>query len=139
MTDNTEHLALKANMQSVTLASALDKEGWLDLYADDAIVMDPVGSSPFDESGNGHRGKEAIARFWDTVIAPAQITMTVHKRIPSGDRACAVLQSAVSKMGTEVEMIATYQVNDEGKITEMRAFWSWAEMEAQLAKIMGNG
>ncbi|HRG49905.1 MAG TPA: hypothetical protein PKW02_02605, partial [Pseudomonadales bacterium] len=60
------------------------------------------------------------------------------KRIPSGDRTCAVLQTAVNDLGkgkTEVEMVAVYEVNDEGKITRMSAFWSWAEMEVQLKKL----
>ncbi len=138
MTQDTEHLAIKANMQSIALAMKGDREGWLALYADDAVVKDPVGVSPFDATGNGHQGKAGVAKFWDTVIGPSRLTITVHKRIPSGDRACAVHQTAVNDMGkgkTEVDMIAIYQVNDEGKITEMSAYWSWAEMEAQLKKL----
>ncbi|HRF89019.1 MAG: hypothetical protein E6Q87_03945 [Cellvibrionales bacterium] len=138
MNTNTEHLAIKANMQSVALAAQGDREGWLALYADDAVVQDPVGISPFDTTGEGHRGKAAIAKFWDMVIGPSKLTIHVHKRIPSGDRTCAVLQTAVNDLGkgkTEVEMVAVYEVNDEGKITRMSAFWSWAEMEVQLKKL----
>src|ERR1700735_4696656 len=40
-----------------------DREGWLDLFADDAVVQDPIGPSPFDPSGTGHHGREAIAAF----------------------------------------------------------------------------
>lgn len=138
MSIDTEHLAIKANIQSVTLAMKGDREGWLALYTDDAIVQDPVGKSPFDTSGDGHHGKAAIAKFWDTVIGPSRLTINVHKRIPSGDRTCAVLQTAINDMGkgkTEVDMIAIYEVNDEGKIIRMSAFWSWAEMEVQLKKL----
>lgn len=138
MNADTEHLAIKANIQSVTLAMKGDREGWLALYTDDAVVQDPVGKSPFDASGDGHRGKAAIAKFWDTVIGPSRLTINVHKRIPSGDRVCAVLQTAINDMGkgkTEVEMIAIYEVNDDGKIIRMSAFWSWAEMESQLKKL----
>ena len=85
MTANTEHLAIRANMQSVALASQGDREGWLALYADDAVVQDPVGISPFDATGAGHRGKAAIAKFWDMEIGPSKLTINVHKRIPSGD------------------------------------------------------
>lgn len=138
MSTDTENLAIRANINSVTLAMKGDREGWLALYADDAIVQDPVGKSPFDASGEGHRGKAAIAKFWDTVIGPSRLTINVHKRIPSGDRACAVLQTAINDMGkgkTEVEMIAVYEVNDDGKIVRMSAFWSWADMESQLKKL----
>lgn len=66
-TDNS-NLAIQANIQSITLAMKGDREGWLALYADDAVVKDPVGKSPFDTSGEGHKGKAGIAKFWDTVI-----------------------------------------------------------------------
>jgi len=33
------------------------KEDWLALFAEDAIVEDPVGTSMFDPDGTGHRGK----------------------------------------------------------------------------------
>jgi hypothetical protein len=138
MSNESSHLALQANINSVTRAMNSDREGWLALYADDAVVRDPVGISPFDATGQGHRGKEAIARFYDTVIGPSRLTIKVHKRIPSGTHACAVHQTAINDMGkgkTEVDMIAIYQVNDEGKITEMSAYWSWAEMEAQLKQL----
>lgn len=136
MNERSDHLAIQANMNSIRLASQGDKEGWLALYADDAVVKDPVGISPFDATGEGHVGKEAIAKFWDDVIGPSNITLTVHWRIPSGDRACAVHQSVVSSMGgdlkTEVEMVAIYELNEEGKIQRMSTFWSWAAMEEQL-------
>jgi hypothetical protein len=125
-------------MQSITLAMKGDREGWLALYTDDAIVKDPVGKSPFDASGEGHKGKAAIAKFWDTVIGPSRLTINVHKRIASGDRSCAVHQTAINDLGkgkTEVDMIAIYEVNDEGKIIQMSAYWSWAEMETQLKKL----
>jgi hypothetical protein len=51
MSTENSHLAVQANIQSVTLAMKGDREGWLALYADDAVVKDPVGKSPFDASG----------------------------------------------------------------------------------------
>ena len=139
MSDVLNHPAAQANLQSVTLAMKGDKEGWLALYADDAVVQDPVGVSPFDASGEGHKGKAAITKFWDMVIGPSRLTINVHKRIPSGAKACAVHQTISNDLGkgrkTEVEMIAIYEVNDAGKITRMSAFWSWDEMQAQLKKL----
>lgn len=139
MTTELDHPAAKANLNSITLAMKGDREGWLALYADDAVVQDPVGVSPFDATGDGHKGKAAIAKFWDTVIGPSRLTITVHKRIPSGTKACAVHQTITNNLGkdrkTEVEMIAIYEVNDAGKITRMSAFWSWDAMLAQLKKL----
>ncbi len=139
MSEQSDHLAIQANMDSIRLASQGNKEAWLDLYADDAVVQDPVGISPFDATGEGHVGKEAIAKFWDDVIGPSNITLTVHTRIPSGKLACAVHQTAINDMGgdikTEVEMLAVYELNEAGKIRRMSAFWSWASMEEQLKSL----
>jgi hypothetical protein len=47
--------------------------------------------------------------------------------------------TALNDMGngikTAVDMIATYEVNEAGKISAMRAYWSWDEMEQQLKKL----
>ena len=34
-----------------------DKEGWLEIFAPNAIVQDPIGPSAFDPSGQGHHGR----------------------------------------------------------------------------------
>ncbi len=58
--------------RSRAAVGAKDREGWLDLFADDAVVEDPIGPSPFDPEGHGHRGKAAIAAFYDNVIAGSE-------------------------------------------------------------------
>ncbi len=49
-----------------------DKEGWLQLFAEDALVQDPIGKSPFDPEGTGHRGRAAIGKFYDEVISSSE-------------------------------------------------------------------
>ena len=140
---DTTHLAEKANIASVTLASSKQKQAWLDLYADDAVLKDPVGISPFDPEGQGHRGKAAIEAFWDNVIGPANMTINVIQRLSSGTHDCAVLQEAVNDLGngqqTIVTMIATYRVNDEGKITAMSAYWDFDGLMQQLQTQSAQG
>jgi len=57
--------ARDAAKQSMVLTEAGDRDGWLALFADDAVVEDPVGPSAFDPEAKGHRGKEAITAFYD--------------------------------------------------------------------------
>jgi hypothetical protein len=59
MSDKT-HLAVEANRLSIKFAMERNKEAWLALYTDDAVVCDPVGVSLMAPSGEGHHGKEAI-------------------------------------------------------------------------------
>ena len=69
-------------------AVAKDKQNWLDLFADDAIVQDPIGKSPLDPVGDGHKGKEAIEKFYDTVIANGNIEFNILESIPCANE-CA--------------------------------------------------
>ena len=66
----TEHPAHAAGRRSREAVQARDKEAWLAVFADDAIVEDPIGPSAFDPEGKGHRGRDAISAFWDKAIAP---------------------------------------------------------------------
>lgn len=138
MSETKIHQAMRANRLSMNYAMAGDKDAWLDLYSDDAVLADPVGVSPFDPSGEGHRGKAAIATFWDTVIGPAKLKITAHQRITSGDRICAVSMTAMNDLGngikTSIDMIAVYEVDEAGKICSMKAYWSWDELAGQLAR-----
>src|SRR5215472_6925233 len=68
-----------------------DRDGWLDLFTDDAVVQDPIGPSPFDPEGKGHHGKDAIAAFYDTVIAPSEaIDFEIEESYLAGDEVADV-------------------------------------------------
>ena len=131
-----DHPAIKANIQSVQFAAQGNKAAWLALYAEDALLQDPVGISPLEPTGNGHKGKAAIEAFWDMIIAPSNISLNVKQRIMSGPLNCAVMQEVVNDMGngktTTVDMIATYAVNNEGLIVEMCAYWDFDALMAQM-------
>jgi hypothetical protein len=53
---------------SQAAAGRKDREAWLALFAPDAVIEDPIGPSPFDPEGKGHRGTEGINAFYDNVI-----------------------------------------------------------------------
>ena len=136
---NKTHLAVEANKKSIKYAMEGNKEAWLALYTEDAVVCDPVGISPMDPSGEGHHGKQAIAAFWDAVIGKANLEITVNKRWTSGEYCCCVAQVAKNAVDdgnfTECDMLATYHVNEEGLITSMKAHWSFDDMMDQLGKL----
>lgn len=134
-----EHLAVQANKLSIGYAMEGNKEAWLALYTDDAVVADPVGKSPMDPSGEGHRGKAAIEQFWDTIIGPANLEIRVDKRWTSGDHCCCVAQVARNTLPdgrhTECDMLAVYEVDEAGLITRMAAHWSFDDMLEQLNRL----
>jgi steroid delta-isomerase len=106
-----------------------DREAWLNNFADDACVEDPVGVSPLDPTGMGQRGKEAIGVFWDTMIAPGRIEFAMRESWPAGDKAVANVGSIFNEMpgGTKIEAkgVYVYHVNDEGKVIHLRAYWDY--------------
>jgi len=115
-------------------AVAKDKQNWLDLFAEDAIVQDPIGKSPLDPVGEGHKGKEAIENFYDTVIANGNIEFNILESIPCADE-CANFAQIVNVVGDvkiETKMIVIYRVNSDDKIVSLRAFWDYEKMEDQL-------
>ena len=115
-------------------AVAKDKQNWLDLFAEDAIVQDPIGKSPLDPVGNGHKGKEAIEKFYDTVIANGNIEFNILESIPCADE-CANFAQIINVVGDvkiETKMIVIYRVNSDNKIVSLRAFWDYEKMEDQL-------
>ena len=118
-------------------AVAKDKQNWLDLFAEDAIVQDPIGKSPLDPVGEGHKGKEAIEIFYDTVIANGNIEFNILESIPCADE-CANFAQIVNVVGDvkiETKMIVIYRVNSDDKIVSLRAFWDYEKMEDQLKAI----
>jgi steroid delta-isomerase len=112
---------------SMAAVEAGDREAWLDLFAEDAVVEDPIGPSAFDPEGRGHRGREAIAEFYDSVIAVNDsIRFTIHQSLLCGDEAANVGVIRITLAGgtaVEVDGIYIYRRSSEGKIASLRAFW----------------
>ena len=128
------HPAVTASENSAKFAMAKDKESWLGLFAEDAFLADPVGKSMLDPDGKGHQGKAAIERFWDNVIAKANLTLVASQRIPCDNTCVAVLQATNDLGGikTVIDMVGLYEVNEEGKLSSLKVYWDFSELMAQL-------
>ena len=121
-----QHPAHLAGKRSRAAVAARDKEAWLSVFADDAVVEDPIGPSFFDADGTGHRGKEAIAAFWDKAIAPTDnLEFNFVDTFQCGNEEANV-GSIVTTMGGHritTEGVFTYRVDDAGQMIALRAFW----------------
>jgi len=119
--------ARELGQASMAAVEAHDREAWLALFADDAVVEDPIGPSAFDPEGEGHRGIEAIAAFYDNVIAVNEsIRFTIHQSILCGDEAANVGIIRITFTGgsaVEVDGVYIYRRSPEGRIASLRAFW----------------
>ncbi|WP_092806286.1 nuclear transport factor 2 family protein [Rhodococcus globerulus] len=122
----TEHPARVAGNASRAAATGKNKEAWLDLFAEDGWVEDPVGPSGFDPEGKGHHGREAISKFYDMTIATTEsLEFLIDDSLVCGNENVNIgkIRSTVGGMVVDAEGVFVYRVNDEGKIQSLRAFW----------------
>ncbi len=121
------HPARQAGLLSQKYVSEKNREAWLDLFAEDAVVQDPVGVSPLDPTGKGQVGKAAIAAFWDGVIAKGKVSFDYPRSYAAGDE-CAFIGTVYSEIGGNEfgsEGVFVYRVNEQGKLVSLRAFWEF--------------
>jgi hypothetical protein len=127
-----EHPARLAAQRSIDAVHAKDKDAWVANFADDGGVQDPVGASPLDPSGEGHRGKDAIAAFWDKQIAPNRVLFNIKDSYACGQE-CANAGSITIVMEnglvTVVNGVFLYRVNDDGRVVSLRAFWEFDKLK----------
>ena len=112
---------------SMAAVEAGDRTAWLALFAEDAVVQDPVGPSAFDPEGNGHQGLEAIAAFYDNVIgANESIRFTIHQSFLCGDEVANVGVIRIGFAGggaVEVDGVYCYRRGPDGRLASLRAYW----------------
>lgn len=105
-----------------------DRAAFVANFAPDAVVEDPVGPSPLDPTGRGHRGHAAIGAFWDGIIAPGSVRFAIERAIVCGDE-IANIGTIFNRMpdGREIgaEGVFVYRVNGEGKLVSLKAYWDY--------------
>jgi steroid delta-isomerase len=121
------HPARDAQRNALRCAIAGDKQGWLDLWAAECEIFDPVGPSVFDPEGSGHHGTAGIAHFWDVAIAPVE-RFDVEVRASYACGAAAAQEATFTTSFPDgsraaVDLVTVYQVDAAGLITSMRAYW----------------
>ena len=99
-----------------------DVDGIVDLYVDDATIEDPIGSDL-------HRGKEAVRAFYAGTAGTVTMKLSGPVRV-AGTEAAAPLVVLMGPAGEEnaLDIISQMVFDDDGKITAMRAFWSFDAM-----------
>jgi steroid delta-isomerase len=108
--------------------TANDREGWLDLFAADAWIEDPVGT-PI------RTGREELGAFWDeTHTVPDSIELRPLGIVTViGSEGIFTMQARASLGGQifVVDIIDLMTFDDEGKITTMRAFFDQSTMRPE--------
>ena len=134
----TKHPAHEAGGRSREAVVARDKDAWLAVFAEDAIVEDPIGPSAFDPEGKGHRGRDAISAFWDLTIAPTtKIEFVFHQTYQCGNEEANVgyILITTAEYQVKADGVFTYKANDAGQLVALRAYWEMDRAAASTRKI----
>jgi len=128
------HPARNAARASMTAVEAGDRAAWLALFAPDAVVEDPIGPSMFDPDGQGHRGPDEIAAFYDNVIAMGRIEFAIRESYAGGNE-CANVGTITTTLPDSsraiVDGVYTYRVDHDGRVVALRAYWEAAGMRLE--------
>jgi len=103
----------------VAAYTANDRAAFLDAFADDGVIEDPVGTP-------SHSGRDARGAFWDTVHQLTErMTFDVKDVVICGAEAAMVfrIHAGSADAGIVLDAVDIFQVDDDGKIASMRAYW----------------
>lgn len=121
---------LRTAKASPEIAGQHDKAKWLSLYADDAVVEDPVGT-PASHGGRreGRLGDE-LGRFYEAFIEPSGIEMVVRKDIVCDMHVFRAVDIHTTNLKTGLEMVVPanllYEIVERDgqlQIRRMQAHW----------------
>lgn len=121
--------ALAASQASWRCVQSHDRGGWLALMSPDVVIEDPIGPSYTNPDGQGVRGKDAVAEFYDANIAVNNLRLTCEESFLSSspDEAAHILvlrSEFEGGMTSTVRGVFCYRVDDAGLITNIRGYWN---------------
>jgi len=109
-----------------------DKKAWLDLFSNQGVIQDPVGTRPhravWDEK-NKTSNKKTLGKFWDTYIATNDIKFHVHQDVVGANmvfRDVDIEIKASTGLVTVVPTYILYELTEEDgklKIARLAAHW----------------
>jgi ketosteroid isomerase-like protein len=107
------------------------REDWLSRFAADVRVEDPVGHLP------PIAGRDSLAAFWDGAISALRSTrFEVSRQWEAGDEAMLIATVhvvAADGASATYEGAFNYEVDADGAIVFLRAFWDLPAVAAALA------
>jgi len=108
---------------------AMDAEAWIATFASDATSYDPVGAPPTV-------GHDALRQFFGAIVGAFERVGLTEEHIFIAGNGAAVKWTGQGKgkNGRDVrfEGIDIFELNEDGLIQTIRAYWNPAEVMMQL-------
>ena len=130
MTDQISPDKISRAVRAYFLAiRAMDAEAFANTFAEDGTTSDPMGAPPIS-------GREGIREFLSSICKNFKSVGLTEESIFVAGNGAAVKWTGkgTSASGKEVrfEGIDVFEINQDGKIQNVWAYWNPAEMIAQL-------
>jgi hypothetical protein len=130
---------LRTAKASPEVAGQHDKEGWLALYSDDAVVEDPVGTPASHAGRRRGRWGDELGRFYEAFIAASGIDMVTRQDIVSDFHVFRAVDIHTTNLKTGLKMKVPanllYEIVPRGRglaIKRMQAHWELNRMSRML-------
>ncbi|MEV0357699.1 nuclear transport factor 2 family protein [Nocardia sp. NPDC050697] len=97
------------------------------LYAEDAVIEDPVGTEP-------KKGHAEIAAFYDVITGLERSTELAAGTVRAVEGHAAFQFTLTTKFGDQAFVVSPIDVMEfdaEGRITHMRAYWGQDDMKVE--------
>ena len=109
--------------------SAMSPHQWRDIFAEDALVFDPVGNPPTKPQEDAEKFFGMIANFFETLKLSQD-----HTFILGNEAAVKWTMEVVAKNGKQARAqgISVFNINEAGKIQQVSSYWDEKKMMSQL-------
>jgi ketosteroid isomerase-like protein len=125
---STEEIAALLTIYFDNMA-AMNAEGWLEIFSEDALIHDPVGSPPKLVHKDSQQFFKILSNFFEKIELSKDNIFFVKN-----GAAVKWTMQVVAKSGryTTVEGISVFEINDIGKIQKVSSYWDEAAMMMKL-------
>ncbi len=113
-----------------TSLAQMNPQGWLETLADNALIYDPVGKPPLNPQKDSQKFFTILKTFYETFEIIQDAIFVVEQ-----EAAVKWKMKVMAKNGRKAtaEGITLFEINDHGKITQIKAYWDEAKFKSQLS------
>ncbi len=109
--------------------SAMNSQGWKEIFAQDAVIYDPVGNPPKNAGEDIDKIFSLISGFFDK-LELSQDNIFIAENSAAVKWTMNVV--AKNKRNATTQGISIFEINENGKIQQVSSYWNETEMMSKL-------